>query len=330
MQSFSLFQTSVREPALALLALTLASTAVTAQQIPIPPFSNTFSAISGTRGFFFQAPVAFAITGLRVPDETLNGSQNVEVFVMSSRPPTFSTNATGGSVFYAANVPSTQIIATAIPVAAGQWVGVLGACGTTTMHNSYGGVNTFQSSVLGVPMTIERFITQTNLNSSGGNQPYSHEASGSLSRIEVYTTSGMNFASAVPFGMGCSATGGMPLTLAATSGTRPVIGTAYSMDLTEIAPGTPLTFLALGFARFDPPIQFPAPVRVGCFALVATSTAATGIPGGTTSHTFPLPIPAGFTNNGLKLYAQAVAFPPPGGPSGLVTSNGLDMTIDIN
>ncbi len=329
MRSLPLIQISVKTPILAALAITLTFTSSAAQQIAIPPFSSTFSSTSLSRGFFFQAPMPFVITGLRVPDESLNGTQNVEVFVMQSRPPTYSASASGGSAFYAANVPSGQVIPAAVPIATGQWVGILGTCGTTTMLNSYSNVGVFQSDILGAPVTLERFITQTNLNTSGGNQPYS-ASSTPVTRIEVFISGGMGFASTVPFGLGCSATGGMPLTLAATPGTRPVIGSAFSMDLTEIAPGTPLTFLALGFARFDPPIQFPAPVRIGCVTLVAASASAAGVPGGATSFTFPLPIPAGFTNNGLRLYAQGVAFPPPGGPNGLVTSNGLNMTIDIN
>lgn len=156
------------------------------QQIPLPGYGSTYSA-GGTRGFYFQTPVPITIVGLRVPDETANGIQNVEVTNLGAAPPAFPATASGGQVFYAANVPSNHIIPCRIDFAAGDWVGVLGACGTTTMYNSYGAGN-FASSIAGQPVTLSRFITQTNLNTAGG-QPYSSAGTASIARVEVYYTS---------------------------------------------------------------------------------------------------------------------------------------------
>lgn len=153
-------------------------------QMPLPTYSYTYS--GDTRGFWFQAPVDFRITGLRVPDESGHGLQNVEVFKLSERPPEYSGVATGGQVFYRTGVPSGEIIATDLSFQAGDYVGILGAAGDSNeMHNSYG-AGSFTSDILGNPVVLERFLTQTNIVSYGGNQPYSSEVGGSIARVEVY------------------------------------------------------------------------------------------------------------------------------------------------
>ncbi len=169
--------------------------------VDLPAFSSTYSDPNGTRGFYFQTPIPIIIRGLRVPDETLNGTQNVEVKRMNAAPAIYPSTSSGGEVFYANNVPSYQIISCYLPFQAGDWIGVLGACGTTTMANSYG-PGSFASTIGGQPVTLNRFITQTNLNATNA-QPYSG-TSGSLARVEVYYELPTGFASATPYGIGCN------------------------------------------------------------------------------------------------------------------------------
>lgn len=83
-----------------------------ATQMPLPSFTGTYSDSYGTRGFWFQAPVDFRITGLRVPDETGHGLQNVEVYKLTSPPPAYPEGSSAGQVFYKTGVPSGEIIAT--------------------------------------------------------------------------------------------------------------------------------------------------------------------------------------------------------------------------
>ncbi|MDO8349482.1 MAG: hypothetical protein Q7T30_04570 [Planctomycetota bacterium] len=174
--------------------------------VAMPAFSSTFASSLGTRGFYFQTPVPIIIRGLRVPDEMSDGTQNVEVKRMASAPPAFPATASGGEVFYANNVPSYQIIPCSLPFQAGDWVGILGACGTTTMLNSYGTpTGQFASSIGGNPVTLTRFRTETNLNTSGS-QPYSAETTNRISRIEVYYEIATGVASATTNGIGCGAT----------------------------------------------------------------------------------------------------------------------------
>ncbi len=84
---------------------------------------------------------------------------------MASAPPIYTTTGTDGQVFVKTEIPSTQIIPCNLSFAKGDYVGILGACGTATMHNSYGGPNV-ASSILGSPVTLSRFITQANLNTT--------------------------------------------------------------------------------------------------------------------------------------------------------------------
>jgi hypothetical protein len=157
-----------------------------AAQMPLPSFAFTYSNSSSTRGFWFQAPVDFRITGLRVPDETGHGLQNVEVYKLASQPPEYGESASGGQVFYKTGVPSGEIIATDLSFSAGDYVGILGAAGdASVMHNSYGN-GPFSSDVLGHPVVLERFLTQSNIVSTGGNQAYSSEQGGSIARVEVF------------------------------------------------------------------------------------------------------------------------------------------------
>lgn len=169
---------------LLLVALTLAP-AVTAQtQLPLPAFGSTFASTALTRGFYFQTPVDITITGLRVPDEGAAGVQCVEVTALTGAPPLFPATASGGQVFYANNVPSNVVIPCTLNFTAGSWIGIMGACGTTTMNSSYGAAP-FNTTIAGQPVTLTRFLTQTNLNTAGG-QPYTSEAAGSIGRVEVY------------------------------------------------------------------------------------------------------------------------------------------------
>jgi len=170
----------------ALAIVLLAGLAGAQTLIPLPAYSNSFSISSATRGFYFQTPVDFIITGLRVPDEKNHGKQNVAVYRPAAKPPAYSGSASGGLLFFKAGEPSSTIIPCQIPFRTGDWVGILGACGDASiMHNSYGSPR-FPSQVLGHSVTLLRFLTQTNIVVTRGNAPYSNEDNGSISRIEVY------------------------------------------------------------------------------------------------------------------------------------------------
>lgn len=190
-----------------LLCATLLSTAAVAQ-IPLPAFGSTFNA-QLTRGFWFQAPVSFVITALSVPNEGGRNFQVVEVIDLGAPAATWPATATGTQLFYDNASAAGSLIPCAIPVTAGQYIGILGACTTTVgdanSANSYAATNgQFTSSILGFPVTLTRFGTQSGIAANGGNQPCWEEPAFQLSRIEVYvSTGGGSFALSQPYGNGC-------------------------------------------------------------------------------------------------------------------------------
>ena len=155
--------------------------------MPMPAFSNTYT-YTFSRGFYMQAPVDFTIVGLQVPDESQNGTQNVVVYKPVALPP-YIPGTTGGLQFFKAGEPSNIVIPCRIPFKAGEWVGILGACGNaTTLHNSYGS-GPFQSNVLGTVTSIYRFGMQANFVANQGNANYWGTPLGSLGRVWVHVSS---------------------------------------------------------------------------------------------------------------------------------------------
>ncbi len=193
--------------ALLLAALGLAGSAMA--QMPLPPFQNTFTATL-TRGFWFQAPIGFLITGLAVPNESAQPFQVVEVIDLGAAPPpAFPGTVVGTQLFYSNNTPGGSTIPAAIPITAGNYIGILGACnptqGSATSHNSYGPNGPFVSDILGIPTTITRFGTQFGIAATGGNNPCWQEAAFNVSRVEVFVAplGGGTLATNTTLGVGC-------------------------------------------------------------------------------------------------------------------------------
>ena len=69
------------------LVVLVSMSTVNADLMLLPEFERTFSSSDMTRGYWFEAPADFVITGLRVPDESGNGTQNVEVVRFADLPP---------------------------------------------------------------------------------------------------------------------------------------------------------------------------------------------------------------------------------------------------
>ena len=157
--------------------------------MPLEAFGSTFSSATLTRGYWFTAPTDFLISGLRVPDEFGEGVQNVEVvrFDGAIPPPIFgATTNNFVSLFRHVGVAGNHIISTAIPVGAGDVIGILGAAGTTTMRNSYATANTFNTEIHGLPVTLKRLGMQFNLNSTPARNLWTENPS-PVSRVEMYT-----------------------------------------------------------------------------------------------------------------------------------------------
>lgn len=192
--------------AIFLAALTLASTATA--QIPIPAFGSTFIG-AATRGFWFQAPTGFVITGLRVPNEAAQAFQVVEVIDLgASAPPAYPGTVNGTQLFYNNSTAAGNIIPCNIVISPGANIGILGACtatvGNATSYNSYAGITgAFASTINGNPVTLTRFGTQSGIAANGGNQPCWQEVAGTFCRVEVFVQAAVGFATATAYGTGC-------------------------------------------------------------------------------------------------------------------------------
>ena len=224
----------------AIAVLLLAGLASGQTMIPLPNYSGSFSVSSATRGFYFQSPVDFLVTGLRVPDEKKHGKQNVAVYKLAAKAPAYPQSATGGLQFFKAGEPSNNIIPCLVNFKQGEWFGVLGACGDTTiMHNSYGSAS-YPSQVLGRPVTLLRFLTQTNLVTAQGNGAYSNEDQGSISRIEVYVQSAVRLAGSgsgapgttLDFTLTAAIDAGLPYQMGSSFGNGPIPIDSRKLELT--------------------------------------------------------------------------------------------------
>jgi hypothetical protein len=160
--------------------------------LTLPPFGNTFSDATRTRGMWFTAPTSFTISGVRVPDETNFGLQNVEILRLAVEPPLFPANLGTGNFTSLGRwiaVPSASVIPTDILINSGDIIGVLGACGDATiMHNSYAAVSTFVTNIFGQPMTLRRFGMQYNLVTTPAQEVWTENAN--IARVELYYTAG--------------------------------------------------------------------------------------------------------------------------------------------
>ena len=180
----------------------LATTAGAQNMIAIPPFQSTYSA-SMTRGFYLQAPVDFVVIGLKVPDESKNGKQNVCLYKHTSAPPAYTGTAPLTPLFSKFGEPSSAVIPCSVSYRTGEWFIVIGACGDSTqLKNSYGTSGVFQSNVLGVPTSLWRCGIQSNIITTAPPHPVWSENAGSPSRVEVYVSSGASIIGAGTGGIG--------------------------------------------------------------------------------------------------------------------------------
>jgi len=157
--------------------------------LDIGTHNTVYSSGSSTRGFWFTAPTSFTIQELRVPLEvgtSAPNNQNIQVVKFTNGPPPlFSMNTTAfTTLFYSNTDTSNDYISANIPIQAGDVIGILGARGTTTMRNSYGSGNAYSSTILGMPVSLQRLIYQANLHATQAG-PLSTETGGSYTRIEV-------------------------------------------------------------------------------------------------------------------------------------------------
>jgi hypothetical protein len=157
--------------------------------IPMPAFGKTYSS-SMTRGMYCECPTDFTVVGLRVPDESNNGKQNVCLYTHTSAPPKYSGTVPLTPVFSKFGEPSANYIPCNVPYKKGEFMIVIGACGDSSkLHNSYSSSSAFPTTILGAATTLYRCGIQANIITTS--TPHSvWSESGTICRVEVYVQPG--------------------------------------------------------------------------------------------------------------------------------------------
>ena len=154
--------------------------------IPIPDFITTYST-GGCRGFWFQSPTSFLITGVRVPDESGQGIQNVEIVRFNSIPPLYSSTTNSfTSLARHVNISGNGVIPVEVAIEEGDIIGILGAAGTTSQKVSYGSVSGFTSSIAGESVTLERLGMGHNLFFHEAADLWREPSDNDIGRAEIY------------------------------------------------------------------------------------------------------------------------------------------------
>lgn len=157
----------------------LAAAPLHAEMLALPSHKTTYS--TDVRGYWFTAPVAFTITGVGVPTDASSGAQTIEIVKLPAPPPHYPTMTNDLiSLFRVVGDTSFDLIPVNISVEAGDLIGVLGYRDSV---NSYG-LNGFESSIFGIPVQLNRFGMQYDLNTYAAHNVW-QEDGGYISRVNL-------------------------------------------------------------------------------------------------------------------------------------------------
>jgi hypothetical protein len=158
----------------------------TASQLPsaildVGPHTRTFEGVA--RGYWFTAPDAFTITGVRVPTAASAEAQTAMIVKFPGIPP--ETNTRIYTILGSwQGIEGSGVIPANIPVAAGDVIGVLGQRDNTHAMTSYGH-SPYQTEIAGNSVVLHRLLAQFNL--YGIPTPLLRQASQpELGRVELY------------------------------------------------------------------------------------------------------------------------------------------------
>ncbi len=157
----------------------------TSMDLDVGTQASIYSA-SQTRGFWFKSPVNFTIISVRVP--TTTGAtlvQNVQIVKFTTTPPKYSASTTSHTtLLYKKGAPASGWISANIVIKKGDFIGILGARGTSPLKNSYRASGAYTTKISNVPVTLTRLVYQASIY-SGKAGAISQEATGPIARVEV-------------------------------------------------------------------------------------------------------------------------------------------------
>lgn len=165
----------------------------TAISLTLPTTASPYS--GNARGYWFQAPSDFNISGLRVPTYvSAAASQSVTIVRFNTAaPPTFATTTNDFTVLGLWQNVTDDTINVCIPVTSGDYIGILGVRGGV---NAYAG-GPYTSDINGTPVTLGRLGMQFDLNTTAP-QDLWEEPGGSISLVEVIYGNNLVSTSATP------------------------------------------------------------------------------------------------------------------------------------
>jgi len=135
----------------------------------------------------------------------------------------------------------------------------------------------------------------------------------------------IDFSASLPFTMGG---GGIPVSLGAQAGSRPVLGTNFVMEVGSFPAGSAFGIMVMGLNRMLPPVGLASFGMPGCDQNVSIdATRFFTLAGNPAPFVFGVPNNPGFT--GVLLQAQALVVSPGVNALGALTSNGLELKFGM-
>jgi len=288
--------------------------------VPVPAFGQSSEHPLATYGFWFRSPTRFSIISARVPDVVNCGAQHVAIFRLATAPPLPPPAASGGLEFFASSVQVASPIPCAVSYDVGEYVGVLGACGTFGSASTFANVaGPFSSSVLGVPTTLTRFGTPFNISTSGSDHPYAQQPAAPISRVILEVTA----CAAIPYGSG-SPSGLGPAAPKMRAVALPFLGQTV-VHTVEQQDALVLQMMLGGFGRTSLTLPPFGTILIGSLDLLAFMNGGTPVGPGTTAWSFPVPNLPSLV--GATFNFQNVNLVLPSGEWSM--SNGIEWVIGI-
>lgn len=112
-----------------------------------------------------------------------------------------------------------------------------------------------------------------------------------------------------------------------TALTAPILGTTYSVEVTNIPVGTAIGVIILGLGQLNVDLTFLG--ATNCFQYATNDAASVFILGGATIMTNNLGLPNNPAFAGINLYSQGATFSAGLNPLGIITSNGIRGQIGM-